>query len=413
MLLPSLRVDPVLSSMSDSFGARLRARREEQAIALVTIAEQTKIKLSLLEALERDDVSRWPSGIFRRAFIRAYADALGLDPDAVVREFLEVHPEPAEMVEAALARAAGTDWAPNTGPPTRLREIVGSAIDAFARFRRGPGAQGPALPAEAPVNAVALDPGTPRPLTTTQRETGPPEWTPEVIAGDVPDMPSASSGLEHVALAQTPAAPDAPSEVDRAALPPSPAADGVPQASSVIPDAAPTDAPPPMPDGDLLTVAHLCTEFARAENANELRGVLQEVARVLDASGLIVWVWDSQASGLRPALVHGYSQKVIAQLPTVERDADNATAAGFRTGQVLAIPGNDHASGALVIPLLTPDGCAGVLAIELRHGGRQTSWTRAVATIFGAMFSQLLSEPRPDEVRPPTPVTGSPTRRRH
>ena len=39
--------------MRESFGARLRQRREAQAIALATIAEQTKIKLSLLEALER------------------------------------------------------------------------------------------------------------------------------------------------------------------------------------------------------------------------------------------------------------------------------------------------------------------------------------------------------------------------
>ena len=53
--------------MLESFGARLRRRRDEHGIALVTIAEQTKIKVSLLEALERDDVSHWPSGIFRRA----------------------------------------------------------------------------------------------------------------------------------------------------------------------------------------------------------------------------------------------------------------------------------------------------------------------------------------------------------
>jgi len=84
--------------MSETFGARLRQRREGQAIALVTIAEQTKIKLSLLEALERDDVSHWPSGIFRRAFIRAYAHAIGLNPDVVVREFLEIYPDPIEVV---------------------------------------------------------------------------------------------------------------------------------------------------------------------------------------------------------------------------------------------------------------------------------------------------------------------------
>jgi cytoskeletal protein RodZ len=80
--------------MPESFGARLRRTREEQQIALVTIAQQTKIKLSLLEGLERDDVSQWPSGIFRRAYIRAYAQSIGLNPDVIVREFSEMHPEP-------------------------------------------------------------------------------------------------------------------------------------------------------------------------------------------------------------------------------------------------------------------------------------------------------------------------------
>ena len=52
-----------MCSMPESFGARLRQHRESQGIDLFTIAERTKIKLPLLEALERDDVSGWPSGI--------------------------------------------------------------------------------------------------------------------------------------------------------------------------------------------------------------------------------------------------------------------------------------------------------------------------------------------------------------
>ena len=72
--------------MPENFGARLRARRERQQIPLATIADQTKIKVSLLEGLERGDVSHWPSGIFRRAFIRTYALAIGLEPDALVAE---------------------------------------------------------------------------------------------------------------------------------------------------------------------------------------------------------------------------------------------------------------------------------------------------------------------------------------
>ncbi len=61
----------------DSFGSRLRYERERRQIALKSIAESTKIGITLLEGLERDDVSRWPSGIFRKSFIRSYAEAIG------------------------------------------------------------------------------------------------------------------------------------------------------------------------------------------------------------------------------------------------------------------------------------------------------------------------------------------------
>ena len=68
--------------------ARLRKERERRQIPLSSISANTKISASLFAALERGDVSRWPSGIFRRSFIRAYASAIGLDPDAIAREFV-------------------------------------------------------------------------------------------------------------------------------------------------------------------------------------------------------------------------------------------------------------------------------------------------------------------------------------
>ncbi len=85
----------------NSFGSRLRLEREHRQIALKSIAESTKISIALLEGLERDDVSRWPSGIFRKSFIRSYAEAVGLEPDAVVREFVELYPDPLEVEVAA------------------------------------------------------------------------------------------------------------------------------------------------------------------------------------------------------------------------------------------------------------------------------------------------------------------------
>jgi cytoskeletal protein RodZ len=103
-----------------SFGPRLRQERERRQISLSSIAEDTKISRALLEGLERDDLSRWPGGIFRRSFVRSYAKAIGLDPDEVVREFLERFPERSPSPSES---PAARDEAVNRSAPDRV-EIV-------------------------------------------------------------------------------------------------------------------------------------------------------------------------------------------------------------------------------------------------------------------------------------------------
>jgi hypothetical protein len=90
-----------VTTAQQNFGQRLRNHRERGLITLVEIAETTKIKRSLLEQLERGDVSVWPGGLFRRAFVRAYATAIGLSPESLVEEFAQVFPESA-VVESAV-----------------------------------------------------------------------------------------------------------------------------------------------------------------------------------------------------------------------------------------------------------------------------------------------------------------------
>jgi cytoskeleton protein RodZ len=74
--------------MSD-FGTGLRAARERRGIPLRQIADRTKISMPALEALERGDASKLPSGIFGRSFVRSYAAEVGLDPEATLEEFLD------------------------------------------------------------------------------------------------------------------------------------------------------------------------------------------------------------------------------------------------------------------------------------------------------------------------------------
>jgi len=295
--------------MPEKLGARLRQRREQQQIALSTIAEQTKIKASLLEELERDDVSHWPTGIFRRAFIRAYALAIGLDPDAIVREFLERHPDPVEDFVPSDVSPQGDEQIGANGPPTRFRYLVDSTLSRL--------------------------------------------------------------GLSNGQKAR-------PADVS------APVATRAPIA--VVPT-----------DPDLLAAAHLCTQLGRLDKTSDVAPLLHEVVRILDAVGLVVWVWHPDAAELRPALAQGYSDRVLSQLPPVRPDADNATAAAFRSAQACAVNGNSLTSGALVVPLITAAGCLGALAMELRHGGEHTGWVRALVMIFAAQLARVIEAERPAE----------------
>lgn len=71
----------------DDLGAQLKRARDERGMSLSDIANRTKISVTALEALERNDLSKLPGGIFGRAFVRAYAGELGLDPDKTVADF--------------------------------------------------------------------------------------------------------------------------------------------------------------------------------------------------------------------------------------------------------------------------------------------------------------------------------------
>jgi transcriptional regulator with XRE-family HTH domain len=73
-------------------GRKLREAREKRGVSLRQVAHQTKISMTVLEALERNDLSRLPGGIFSRGFVRSYALEVGLDADQIVQEFIDQFP---------------------------------------------------------------------------------------------------------------------------------------------------------------------------------------------------------------------------------------------------------------------------------------------------------------------------------
>jgi len=101
------------------FGATLREARERKGLSLRVIADATKISVRALEALEKNDISRLPGGIFSRSFVRAYALEVGLDPEQMIAEFItrfpvetvtQGHPRTRQLVDELEADTRRSVW---------------------------------------------------------------------------------------------------------------------------------------------------------------------------------------------------------------------------------------------------------------------------------------------------------------
>lgn len=117
------------------FVTRLRRNRQRCRLTLDELAAETLVKRELLEALENNDFSDWPRGLYARAWIRAYATAVGLDPSDTVDEFCRLFPH-------GDRRASGT-----------LREmaaIVASPSEYRDEFDHGHDRRCPVAEAQAP-----------------------------------------------------------------------------------------------------------------------------------------------------------------------------------------------------------------------------------------------------------------------
>jgi len=88
-----LRMLTLAMSAREAFGPNLRRLRVQRGLTLEQIAEETKVSVALWDGLEQNDLSRWPSGIFARAYVREYALLVGAEPDSTVDEFCRWFPQ--------------------------------------------------------------------------------------------------------------------------------------------------------------------------------------------------------------------------------------------------------------------------------------------------------------------------------
>ncbi len=188
---------------------------------------------------------------------------------------------------------------------------------------------------------------------------------------------------------------DVDSALDEGWSPPRKVAAPAPLPAPQAPAPAPAPAPSPAATAtfDFAGVASLCTELARVSDTQSLPVLLERAAALLDASGIVVWISDPDGGEMSPVITHGYSQQVVNRLGTIRRDAENVTAAAFRTSLLQTVKTDDVSEGAIAAPLVTPGGCVGVMAAEVRGKGEKDASKLAAATIVAAQLATLVGPP--------------------
>lgn len=149
---------PALSSGPD-IGAALKAAREFRGLTLEQVADSTRIRRSYLAAIEEMRLDELPSRPFTIGYVRAYANALGMDGEAAVERFKVDEP----ATDAALPEPIGVKE--GADPRLTLGLVAGAAIIGaiilFNIAQRALNEQAPPPQHTAPATAAAAAAATP------------------------------------------------------------------------------------------------------------------------------------------------------------------------------------------------------------------------------------------------------------
>jgi cytoskeleton protein RodZ len=85
-----------------SIGERLSAARKEQMLTAESVAEELKLDVSIIVAMEQDDKSALPAAIFVQGYLRLYARLVGLPEDQLVRDYADSSGEPPPLTVVSI-----------------------------------------------------------------------------------------------------------------------------------------------------------------------------------------------------------------------------------------------------------------------------------------------------------------------
>ena len=138
-------------TLTGDIGGRLRRAREDRGLSLSDAARRTKLSINVLQAIERNDFTNLPGGMFRKAYVRTLAAEVGLDPNAMAADYCERFEPPVETVAVAVpihSAALQEKWIRQLTPsPQRsIVTLAAFAAPAVAWFMLQAGSVGATVP---------------------------------------------------------------------------------------------------------------------------------------------------------------------------------------------------------------------------------------------------------------------------
>jgi len=94
-----------------SVGQDLARAREERGMSVEDVSTVTRIRSTLIRAIENDDFAPCGGNVYARGHLRSIARAIGIDPEPLIAEFDRAHVEEPVHVAAVAAQPAEPDIA--------------------------------------------------------------------------------------------------------------------------------------------------------------------------------------------------------------------------------------------------------------------------------------------------------------
>jgi cytoskeleton protein RodZ len=156
-----------------SIGESLAAARERAGLTVQQVSAKTRVRASLIEAMERDDFSGCGGDFYARGHLRNVAAAIGVDPTPLVAEYDRGHgrpsaPPPHEIFEPDVMPAGG--GGPNWSVAMAIALVLVIGYGLVALFSGGDDDGTPVAEGNRPQATATASPSpspSPEPTRTT------------------------------------------------------------------------------------------------------------------------------------------------------------------------------------------------------------------------------------------------------